>query len=239
MGLGDSLKKWATAKATELVTSDRQTREDASAAADDAKQQASDDVGEQLLRTAFPKVGEWADQQKADAAAREAAADQQRRDEVAALPPAQVDISVTGHVTATWSGSLHCSWTDVEPGDPDPSDPYADQPAVSVELFAEDGARPDLGGLMLTHWAIQLPGYHGDGSYDLTAIDRQREAAGASLDHLDSAMDFANADDASFYFYADAGQSTATVSEGGKRLDVVIAMGGALGDLTTTATISR
>ncbi|HEX5091028.1 MAG TPA: hypothetical protein VFV89_24665 [Nocardioides sp.] len=52
-------------------------------------------------------------------------------------------------------------------------------------------------------------------------------------------MDFANADDASFYFYADAGQSTATVSEGGTRLDVVIAMGGALGDLTATATISR
>ena len=52
-------------------------------------------------------------------------------------------------------------------------------------------------------------------------------------------MDFANADDASFYFYEDAGQSTATVSEGGQKLAVTIAMTGAYGDLTATATITR
>ena len=51
-------------------------------------------------------------------------------------------------------------------------------------------------------------------------------------------MDFANSDDSSFYFYVDAGQSTVTVTEGGKRLSAVIAMSGALGELIATATIA-
>ena len=41
------------------------------------------DVGRALLRTAFPKLGEWADKQEADKSAREQAADQERRDEIA------------------------------------------------------------------------------------------------------------------------------------------------------------
>jgi hypothetical protein len=52
-------------------------------------------------------------------------------------------------------------------------------------------------------------------------------------------MEFANADDTSFYFYADAGQSTVTVSEAGRKLELTIAMTGAVGDLTATATIAR
>ena len=50
---------------------------------------------------------------------------------------------------------------------------------------------------------------------------------------------FANSDDSSFYFYSESGQSTVTVSEGGKKLSAVIAMSGAIGDLTATATITR
>jgi hypothetical protein len=181
-----------------------------------------------------------ADKREADRAAREQAEDQERRDEIAALPLATVQLSVTGHVTAQWSGQLHLSWQDVAPGEPDSSDPYADKPMVWVELFAEDTARPDLSGLVLTHWGFQLPGYTGDGTYDLTATAREREAAGSALTYEEWAMDFANADDSSFYFYVDApGQSSVTVSEGGRQLSVVIGMSGALGDLTATATISR
>jgi hypothetical protein len=239
MGLGDSLKKWATSKATELVTTDRQKREDAAASGDAVESQARSDLGETLIRAAFPKLGEMADKQKAAQAAREAADEQERRDEIAALPLATVHISVTGPVTAIWEGQLHYAWNDVSPHDPDPTDPYADKPLLWFELFSEETARPNIGGMMLSHWSFQIPGYHGDGTYDLTAIDREREAAGAALDHLEWAMDFANSDESSFYFYADAGQSTATVSEGGKKLDVVIAMGGAAGDMTATATIER
>ena len=237
MGFGDNLKKWATSKATELITSDRQKREDAAATADAVETQTQDDLGETLFRAAFPKLGEFADRQEATQAARQATAEQERRDEIAALPLAHVDVSVTGHVTAMWSGQLHHSWTDVEPGEPSPDDPYADQPMAWIELFAEESARPDIGGLMLTHWGFQVPGYHGDGTYDLTAIAKEREAAG--LTYEEWVMEFANSDDSGFYFYADAGQSTITVSEAGKKLAVTMVMTGAIGDLNATATITR
>ena len=215
MGLGEHLKKWARSKA------------------------ADSDLGEQLLRVAFPKAGEWADEQRATKNAREQAEEQQRREEIASLPLATVELAVTGHVTAQWSGRLHYGWNDISPNQPDPHDPYADKPLLWFELFSEDTARPDLGGLLLRHWSFQIAGYHGDGSYDLTAINRERDAAGAAQEYLEWAMDFANADDATFYFHPDAGQSDAVVSEGGKKLSVTIAMGGALGDLTAIATILR
>jgi hypothetical protein len=237
MSFGDSLKKWATSKATEMITTDRQKREDAGATADAVETEAKNDVAETLFRAAFPKLGEMADRQKASEAAREEAAEQERRDEIAALPLATVQVSVTGHVTAMWSGQLHLDWRDEEPDSVDTSDPYADRPCVAVELLAEDDAQPNIGGLMLRRWGFELPGYHGDGSYDLNAIAREREPAGLSYE--DWVMEFANTDDSSFYFYPDAGQSTVTVSEGGRQLAVTIAMSGALGELTATATISR
>jgi hypothetical protein len=107
---------------------------------------------------------------------------------------------------------------------------------VWFELFAESTACPDLGGLALRHWSFQIPGFHGDGTYDLTAINREREAAGSAPEYLAWAMDFANSKE-SFYFSVDAGQSTVTVSEGGKKLAATVAMSGARGVLTATATI--
>jgi hypothetical protein len=239
MGFGDNLKKWAQSKATEMLTADSDKRADAAASADAAESQAKSDLGETLLRTAFPKLGEMADKQEADRLARQQAEEQERRDEIAALPLATVQLSVTGHVTAQWSGRLHLAWNDVTPSEPDSTDPYADRPMVWVELYSEDGARPDLAGLQLTHWGFQIPGYAGDGTYDLTAIAREREAAGAALTYEEWAMDFANADDASFYFYAESGPSSVTVSEGGRKLALLVGMSGAIGDLTATATISR
>jgi hypothetical protein len=52
-------------------------------------------------------------------------------------------------------------------------------------------------------------------------------------------MDFADAEDSSGYFFVDAGQSTVTVADGGKRLSVTIAMSGARGALTATGEITR
>ena len=213
MGLGDSLRKWATSKAGEMLS----------------------DVVEQA--TGGKSAGESTGKSTGKSA-RELAEEQQHREEVASLPLASVQLSVTGHATGRWSGQLHWARNDISPNDPDPTDPYADRPLVWFELFSEDTAPPDLGGLALTHWSFQIPGFHGDGTYDLTAINREREAAGAAPEYLEWAMDFANGDDASFYFYADAGQSTVTVSEGGKKLDVTIAMSGARGELVATATIA-
>jgi hypothetical protein len=243
MGFGDSLKKWATSKATEMLTADSQTRDAAASSADAAEQQAKNDAGEQLIRAAFPKVGEWADKQEADKVAREQAREQKARDEIAALPLAMVELSTSGETTGHWSGQLHLAWKEVAPDAPDPEypspDPYATKPLLWIELFAEDTARPVIGNQSLTHWSFKIPGYAGDGTYDLTAIAREQEAAGASPAYEDCGMDFAEADDSSFYFYVDAGQSTVTVSDGGKRLSATIAMTGAAGDLTATAEITR
>ena len=243
MGIGDSLKKWAQSKATEMLTADSGKRDSAAASADAAEQQAKSDVGEQLLRTAFPKLGEFADKQEADRAAREQAREQERRDEIASLPLATVQLSVTGQrqraVVRPASPRLERRPAGAaRPGLPlDRS--LRDKPLAWIELFAEDDKRPVLGGLELTHWGFQIPGYAGDGSYDLTAIAREREAAGAALDYLEWAMDFANADESSLYFYAEAGPSSITVADGGKRLSVSISMGGTQGDVTATAEITR
>jgi len=112
-------------------------------------------------------------------------------------------------------------------------------PLAWIELFSEDTARPDLGGHQLVHWGFQIPGYHGDGTYDLVAIAREREAAGAALTYEEWVMDFADTDDSSFYFYAEAGPSTVTVADGGRQLSVSISMSGAIGEQFATAQITR
>jgi hypothetical protein len=243
MGLGDLAKSWAKAKATELLSADTRKSEAASAQADATEQQAKDQAGEQLLRAAFPKLGEWKDKQEE----REQAAAQERvqkeRAEIAALPVAEVQLRVTGWATDNWFGTLPLRWEVVQPEAPDPDytdpDPYARKPALAVELVSLEGQRPSLGGHDLVRWGFQIPGYTGDGAYHLTAIARERDAAGAALDYLDWVMDFADSDDSSFYFYTEAGQSTVTVADGGKRLSVSISMSGAVGELTASAEITR
>lgn len=242
MGIGDSLKKWAQSKATELVTADSQKRNDASANADAAEQRVRSDVGEQLLRTAFPKLGEWQDKQEEHQRLQEESKARERREEIASLPLATVQLQTTGWAQGQWSGSLHLAWNDIEPDEPDPDypdgDPYVTKPMVWVELFSQEGARPSLGGHDLVHWGFQIPGWHGDGTYDLVAIAREREAAGAALTYEEWVMEFADHDDSTFYFYAEAGPSSITVADGGKRMSVTIAMSGAIGELTARAEIT-
>jgi hypothetical protein len=217
MGLGDSLKKWATSKATEMLTADGDKRESAAASADAAESQARSDLGETLLRTAFPKVGQWADQQ-------EAARGQREADRV-----------------AQEQGELHLAWKQLEAEVPDPEypspDPYAARPGVSVDLFVGAGSGPVLGDLVMTHWGFQIPGFTGDGTYDLTAIAHEREPA--ALTYEEWSIDFLDAEDSSAYFFVDAGRSSVTVAEGGTRLSVTTALSGARGALTVVAEISR
>jgi hypothetical protein len=243
MGLGDMAKKWAKDKATELLSADSGKSQDAGSRADATEAQAKGQVGEQLLRTAFPKLGEWQDKQEENQRVAAETADRERQEEIASLPVAQVSLTVSGWATGQWSGPLHLAWNEVAGTDPDPeypdSDPYATRPLLWVELFAEDDARPSLGGHDLVHWGFQVPGWTGDGTYDLTAIARERDAAGAALTYEEWVMDFADSDDSSFYFYADAGASHVTIADGGTRLSVVIAMSGAVGELTATAEITR
>ena len=243
MGLGDMAKQWAKAKATEMLSADNKKSDAAAAAADSTEQQAKEQAGEQLLRAAFPKLGEWKDKQEARDAEAAERREQERRNEIAALPVADVRLTVSGWAQDQWFGPLHYSWNEVTPEEPDPeypdSDPYAYKPLLWFELFAEDHARPDLGGHQLVHWGFQIPGYTGDGTYDLTAIAKEREAAGAALTYEEWVMDFADSDDSSFYFHSEAGPSSVTVADGGQRILITISMSGAIGELTATAEITR
>ena len=243
MGLGDMAKKWAKDKATEMLSSDSGKSDAAGSRADATESQAKDQVSNQLLRAAFPKLGEWQDKQAESERVAAETADRERREEIAALPVAQVKLMVSGWASGHYAGPLHLAWNEVAASEPDPDypdpDPYATKPLLGVELFSQDGARPSLGGHELVHWGFQVPGWTGDGTFDLTAIAKVREAAGAALTYEEWVMDFADHDDASFYFYADAGASTITLADGGKSLSVVIAMSGAAGDLTAVAEITR
>ncbi len=243
MGLGDMAKKWAKDKATELLSADSGKSEAAGSRADATEAQAKGQVGEQLLRTAFPKLGEWQDQQAENKRVAAENADRERREEIASLPVAHVSLTVSGWASGQWSGPLHLAWNEVAGSAPDPEypdpEPYSTRPLLWVELFAEDDARPSLGGHDLIHWGFQVPGWTGDGPYDLTAIAKEREAAGAALTYEEWVMEFADHEDSTFYFYADAGASSITLADGGKRLSMAIAMSGAIGDLTAIAEITR
>ena len=126
MGLGDSLKSWAKSKATEMLTADSQKAEAAGAEADAAERQAKDEVGEQLLRTAFPKLGEWQDQQKENERKAADRREQERRDEIAGLPSADVRLTVSGWTQDQWFGHLHYAWNEIAPEEPDPEYPDED-----------------------------------------------------------------------------------------------------------------
>lgn len=189
------------------------------------------------------KLQEMSEQQKERDSQRAIEAERERQAEIAALPVAQVKLMVSGWASGHHSGPLHLAWNEVAASEPDPEypdpDPYATKPLLWVELFSQEGARPSLGGHELVHWGFQVPGWTGDGTYDLTAIAKVREAAGAALTYEEWVMEFADHDEASFYFYADAGASTITLADGGKSLSVVIAMSGAVGELTAVAEITR
>lgn len=243
MGLGDMAKQWAKAKATEMLSSDSQKSDAAAASADSTEREAKEQAGEQLLRAAFPKLGEWKDKQEAREAEAAERREQERRDEIAALPTAQVQLSVTGWTTDNWFGALPVRWEVVQPEPPDPEyadpDPYVQRPALSVELLTIEGQRPSLGGHDLVRWGFQVPGYTGDGTYDLVAIAREREAAGAALTYEEEYLAFADNEESQFYFYSEAGPSSVTVSEGGQRLSLTISMSGAIGELKATAQVTR
>ncbi len=184
MGLGDLAKQWAKSKANELLSSDSQKSASASAQADATERQAKSDVGEQVMRSAFPGLAKWQDKQEENQRQAEEAREQKRRDEIAALPVAQVQMRVTGWAEDAWFGPMNLRWEVIAPEVPDPEyadpDPYAYLPHLSVELYPQSGNAVSLESHGLASWRFQVPGYSGDGNYDLLAIARERDAAGAA-----------------------------------------------------------
>lgn len=242
MGLGDLAKQWAKSKATELLSSDSQKAASASAQADATERQAKSDAGEQLMRTAFPGLAKWQDKQEENQRQAEEDRLQKHRDEIAALPVAQVQMRVTGWAEDAWFGPMHLRWEVITPEEPDPEypdpDPYAHRPYLSVELYPQSGNSVSLSSHQLATWRFQVPGYTGDGTYDLLAIAQERDAAGAAPTYEEDYLDLGEDSDL-FYCYSDSGPWAVTVSEGEQRMSVSMVLTSSIGDMEMTAEIAR
>jgi hypothetical protein len=83
-----------------------------------------------------------------------------------------------------------------------------------------------------------VPGYTGDGSYDLLAISREREAAGASLAYDEAYLELEEDADY-FYCYTDTGPWSVAVSDGERRMSVSMMLTSSIGDMTMTADITQ
>jgi hypothetical protein len=243
-GLGGLARRWLKARTEELVTTDRHARENADAVADQAERQARDEMVEQAVYTALPGLKRMKEQSEQAARDREATRFQERQAELAARPLATVRMAIGGAATDRWQGQLPALvevlppapvGQDDEDGYADP-DPYAAEPALHVELAPPAGAEPMIAGAPLRELAFFVPGYAGDGTYDLVASAMARREANAEPDYLDWHLEFVD-DDEGFYFYPDAGPSSVSVTDGGRRIDVAIRLSGARGDLAVRAEI--
>ena len=256
MGLRDSFenkaKKWALDKANELLgdknaapaPSPAPTTAGAAAPAPVSDEQAVADaqaqVGEKVVRGMFPKLGAWADQQKVELDKQQGAEAAKRRATVAARQVADVKIQLTGSVEGHWWGQLPLRF-EVEPAKAQPDefeakDPFVSTQTLRVELTPQDDARPSIAGHAMASWLVSVPGYTGDASYDLVALNRRREAASFDVPYDDTVLDLGQDTDLQFYFYTDAGPSTVTVA--GQHVTGSISMSGAVGTVVATLEIT-
>lgn len=163
---------------------------------------------------------------------KEIEAERERDAEIRTLPTAQVQLTATGWASGRWSGAMHYGWNVIS------ADEHGNT-LLWFELFAPAGQEPVLGGHRLRHWSFQIYGWAKDGTYDLAAICREREAAGWTTEYLEWAVTFTDSDESRFYFTPDVGPAVVTVSDRTKRFSVSISARGALGDVGLAAEITR
>ena len=226
---------WADAKKTELLTTDRRTRENAAADADTAGSRAGEEAVTSFLEAALPKP--WADRVTAarpeNVAAREAEEarqeDAQRRETLAGQDPADVSLTVSGAESGSVTLALPCTRTEEHPTrEDDPDDGPAPLSWLRVVVEAPDAV--PLGSTTLGRLAIAVPAYAGPGRYDL--IDLAERGERGEIDWwevFDIHLDPTNAgDDSTWYLDVSAG--------GGAPVDVTDT--GVAFDLPMTSAIS-
>lgn len=208
-GLGELAKRWWRAKRTELLTGNNLQRQSAATEAGNAGRDLGNRVVAQATYAAIPSLGRWKAGQDA-AAARRAAAE---RDEILALPTANVALDVSGARHGTWTGELPVRW-DVDPDD-----------GLSVELVVLDDAAPFLGAEAFLGLHVRVPGYSGPGHYDLAALARD---CADELDATDWSACLGNRDEP-YYWVPGACAGTVDVAPGS--LTAWLEMQGAAGEV--------
>ena len=181
-GLGGLAKKWLQAKAKELTTADRQTRDAAEYEAQETgRQLKNDSIGEAVM-TAVPGLRKLRDRQEEHARAAEDARDQRRRDEMASRPVGRLRVVASGSLAGEWTGDVPALLEVVAPAgvdaddarDAGSTDPYADRPRLTVDLGPLLEAAPTPGAPGMEGWWFEVAGFHGAGTYDLAAIGMAR-----------------------------------------------------------------
>jgi hypothetical protein len=223
--LGGLARDWARARATELLTTDRSTREDASLRADQLERDARVALGDQAVRTALPGLADATDRQEERRRIAEAEQVAAEQSEVGALPRALVDLRLRGAVHGDAAAELPLHWDEAD-GE------------LLLEVLPLAGARPRVGDHALDRLACVVPDFHGDGTYDLVALYAARSAAGTE-DVLDWGVELDDGGEASLWCDLGAGPAVVTVTDGGRRVGLRLTLAGAAGRATVTAEITR
>lgn len=176
---------WAEAKKDELLTADRDTREEARIRAEAIREQAKEEVGTSVLERVLPPelARKVTEQRPENVAARETAAaelDEQLR--IARLAAASQS-GATAEVTLTLAGGEQGSVTVTLPCErseevPDPTDAADGEPAPLrwLRVLLEAAAPVPVGTASLAALSIAVPAFAGPGRYDLADLHRRGEA---------------------------------------------------------------
>jgi hypothetical protein len=243
--LGKIAGKWLKTKVTELTTTDNRARDNAQGNAEELERQAQAAAVESAVYSAVPELREFKERQEAASIARDVADAEEREAELRSLPLAGLGLRVSGAFDADLAVNLPALFRVDQPSEDDEStdpesdwyDPYAAQPTLFVRISALDLERPWLGDHQLNEWAFYVPGYHGDGTYDLAAIHRDREERNMAPDYLGWYLSVDDAEEDWYFNAYSESSATVTVAEDGRALTVVMPLAGATGELTATANI--
>lgn len=220
-GLGGLAKRWLKSRADALLTTNAGTATAAKRREREAREEFREQVSTDVAYTVFPGLRAAAERREQ----RVADAREQQLAELVARPRANVEFAVDGEVSGAWSGRLPCA---VHTGDG----------LLAVELTALPDEPVSVGGQPLFSWRFVVPGFHGDGVYDLNAIAAEVEQSGASIEYTDYELVLGSPDDP-YLWGPDLGAATVEVAENGRRLDVVLTMGSSGGTVAVSARIEQ
>lgn len=243
-GLGKIAGKWLKAKVDELTTTNHHTRDQSAADAEQAEREAQASATESAVFAVAPGLRELQEKQEAAKISREVAAEEERVAELRARPTAGVGLAVSGVFQGEMSTHLpvraevQTADADDEANDPTSEwyDPYAHTTLV-VELTALPFEEPTVGGLPFVEWGFSVPGYAGDGVYDLLAIHEDRDRRSMAPDYTDWLLVIDDPEDPYYFNPWEGAPASVTVSAGGKALDVVMTLTSSGGDLTVSGAI--
>ncbi|GAA5150686.1 hypothetical protein GCM10023340_28270 [Nocardioides marinquilinus] len=230
---------WAEARRTELVTTDRTTREDAEVRAEDAERAAREEAAtsafERVLPTSLADRVTAARPENVEArrAAAEAADEQRRRERLADLAAAgetaELRLGLTGGEEASVVLTLPC---EAEEDHDDPALPW-----LRVRVEAPDPV--PVGSTALTTLALAVPGYTGWGRYDLAEQHRRGEVGEIGWWEPFDLHLAPRPEEGEDTWYVDLGATPPPVVEVHERsVDFDLPMASALGSLRATGSVA-